>query len=124
MSGLFGLAPMAGRFTHGSVAGKPAQPPKGCAVYAGFKCSPLVSHASRRPSWSVSVTGVLVTMASHVRQIWLSEEVNCVFTVAACAARLSGNVGASQRFPDVPVNGLPPVTGLLTPTPLMRRVSV
>src|SRR5438477_12778619 len=120
MSFLTELAPMAGRFTHGSPrAAASAQPPKvaGWVESPGFRCSPLVSQESRRPSWSVSVTGVLVTMAAHVKQIWLSEDVSCASTEAAGAARLNWNCGLSQRFPAVPLNGLEKLV------PLMVRVS-
>src|SRR5262249_14922974 len=130
MSFTLGLAPIAGRSTHGSAAGVEGSyllhPPKVAATpvvgFPGFRCNPFVSAKSTIPSRSVSVTGVLTTMASHVRQIWLSEEVSVVDTEEACAARLNESGGLSQRLPAVPVNGLLITVLVLPLLPVIVRV--
>src|SRR5258708_20174117 len=133
MSFLSKWAPMAGRLTHASLTAPPyeagSQPPKVAGEAWLFRCNPFFSQASKRPSLSVSVTIVLVTMASHVRQIWLSEELSIVDTLASCGLRLKLKVGLAHRCPAIPVsavplNGLIPDGGLIGAAPLMVRVSV
>src|SRR6516165_9299617 len=95
---------MAGRFTHGSF-GKSEQPPKVAGDTSVFRCNPLDSQKSRRPSLSESGTLMLANSATTVKQVWFVPGKIRVLNEDAFAGRLNGIVGSSQRPPSAPTNG-------------------
>src|SRR5580704_7684515 len=101
---LLGLAPMAGRFTHGS-AGYWAQPPKVAGKTCVLRCNPWVSHTSSSPSLSLSWTLVLATIAANVTHVWLFPAVAMTEKEAALVGRLILKLGLSQRAPCAPTKG-------------------
>ena len=70
MSCLLGLAPMAGKFTQDLPAlAASAQVPNAAGETVVSRYNPDVSQISSRPSWSVSWTFTLATMAAHVKHV-------------------------------------------------------